>query len=321
MYPKPVYLLLAVALAALLTAPVLAQPLMAPSPYEVVDAVNALRASHGLKPYKVDAILMAAAQGQADYLASIAPNVGNGHIGPGGTDADARALALGYPYVPGLDINENWGPLPEGSPIETLIFQGWSDDLHMHTMLHERGQHVGAGVAVSGGVAYVILDVAAFWGDAGLTEQPVSWGSGGDGQAFSQFISPVIKATPALDGSITHVVQSGQSLWMLSHHYGVEIETLKRLNNLSTDDTIFIGQKILIQPTSSVTPTAVGNVQQITAPPTQTRSVSTDTIPLSSTEEQESITPTRNPSIWFLAFFALFGVGLILVVLGMSGRS
>ena len=82
--------------------------------YEVIDAVNALRASYGLPPYAVDNLLMLAAQGQADYLASIAPNVGNGHVGPGGTDTDARALAVGYPYVEGLDINENWASIPLG---------------------------------------------------------------------------------------------------------------------------------------------------------------------------------------------------------------
>jgi uncharacterized protein YkwD len=62
--------------------------------YDVIAAVNALRASYGLPPYAVDNLLMLAAQGQADYLASIAPNIGNGHVGPGGTDADARALAV-----------------------------------------------------------------------------------------------------------------------------------------------------------------------------------------------------------------------------------
>jgi len=58
--------------------------------YDVITVVNALRASYGLLPYTVDNLLMLAAQGQEDYLASIAPNIGNGHIGPGGTDVDAR---------------------------------------------------------------------------------------------------------------------------------------------------------------------------------------------------------------------------------------
>jgi len=144
------------------------------SPYDVIASVNTLRASYGLPLYAVDNLLMLAAQGQADYLASIAPNIGNGHVGLGGTDADARALEVGYQYIEGLDINENWAAIPLNMKIETLIATGWSDEAHMHTMLHERGQHIGVGVAISGSTAYIIVDVAAYWGDAGLTPHPVN---------------------------------------------------------------------------------------------------------------------------------------------------
>ena len=74
----------------------LGAPRNAPSAYDVIAAVNNLRASYGLPPYDVDPILMMAAQTQADYLAST-PNFGSGHVGPGGTDSDARAIALGFP--------------------------------------------------------------------------------------------------------------------------------------------------------------------------------------------------------------------------------
>lgn len=77
--------------------------------------------SNGLAPCKVDPILMAAAQMQADYLALIAQKVGNGHVGPGGADADDRALLPGYPAVPGLDINENFGAVTESQTIESLL--------------------------------------------------------------------------------------------------------------------------------------------------------------------------------------------------------
>lgn len=262
------WLVLTVLMLMFLEAPVLAAPLDVMSGAEVITAVNALRASHGLEPYAMDAILMAAAQGQADYLASKADRVGDGHIGPGGTDADARALALGYPYVTGLDINENWGTLPLDAPIETLIFNGWSDEEHRHTMLHPRGQRAGAGVAVRGGSVIVVLDVAAYWGDAGLTTQPglgVALDTDGMPAAvLSQYIAPVVKAEAAEDGSITHVVQSGQSLWMLSHHYDVPIERLQQLNRLSVSDVIYIGQPIMIRPPGQVNPTATPD----TPPPT-----------------------------------------------------
>lgn len=320
--------LLASAILLITIIPAFAAPQSAPTPYEVITAVNALRASHGLPPYLVDPILMMAAQGQSDYLAST-PGFGDGHVGPGGTDADARAHALGYPDVPGLDINENWGSLREGDPIETLIFGGWNDPEHMHTMLHQLGQHIGAGVSVSGSRAYIILNVAAFWGDAGLTAQPTSSAFGGTtaGEfAISQYIAPVTKAMPAPDGSITHHVLSGQSLWIIAHHYEVEIEQLRQLNNMGTWDTIYIGQKILVQPPMPATPTsnATATSQPTSTPPPLIRSTQASLETLSA-----QVTPTppvvnqaqqRDESVWFLLFFGLFGVGVILVVMSLSGR-
>jgi len=297
-------------------------PQQAPSPYDVIAAVNALRASHGLPPYDVDPILMMAAQSQADYLAST-PNFGSGHIGPGGTDADARAIALGFPYMQGLDINENWGTLQEGDTIESLIFGIWSDEQHMHTMLHDRGRLVGAGVAVSGDVAYVILDVAAYWGDAGLTPQPThsAYGENPATQyVVSQYIAPVMTASPAADSSITHTVMSGQSLWMLSHHYKVDIDRLRQLNNLGAIDTIYIGQKILIQPPQTPTPTSAITASLPAATATHQITVRQTIIQSTFTAKNIDPTPIRNDSGWFLVFFALFGVGIILVVLSLSGR-
>jgi uncharacterized protein YkwD len=309
--------------------PASAAPLETPTAFEVIAAVNALRASHGLPPYLIDPILMMAAQGQADYLAST-PNFGNGHIGPGGTDSDARAHALGYPEVPGLDINENWGTLREGDPIEMLIYGGWNDPEHMHTMLHDRGQHVGAGVSVSGERVYVVLDVAAYWGDAGLTAQPTSSAYGGTSAgsySISQYIAPVTKATAAPDGSITHIVMSGQSLWMIAHHYEVEIERIMQLNTLGMDDMIYIGQKVLIQPPSPATPTSSATATSQITPVSQKTTSTADqweNSPSENTRSTSSPVPqstSRDESGWFLAFFGLFGIGVVLVVLSLSTKS
>ena len=148
--------------------------------------------------------------------------------------------------------------LQEGEPIETLIFDMWGDALHTHTMLHDRGQMMGVGVAVTDEVAYIILDVAAYWGDAGLTAQPTTLAYGanaGTQYAVSQYIAPVLTAQPGSDGSVWHRVMSGQSLWMIAHHYKVDVERLRALNNMGETSTIYIGQKILIQLPQTPTPT------------------------------------------------------------------
>src|ERR1700690_358988 len=62
--------------------------------YDLVSAVNALRASSGLPSYSVNSILMTIAQEQAEYLASTGGAYG--HVGAGGTLPYQRALNAGY---------------------------------------------------------------------------------------------------------------------------------------------------------------------------------------------------------------------------------
>jgi LysM repeat protein len=291
-----------------------------PSGYDLIAAVNALRASRGMAPYAVDPLLMLSAQMQSDYLASQAPGPLSGHIGPGGTDADARAKAVGFPYVAGLDINENWAAMPVGMSFEEIFNTVWSDSTHQHTMLHQRGQLAGAGISVAGDTMYLILDVAAYWGDAGKTPWPTSSAYGGSGgtPGVSQYIAPVKIATPQADGSVVHQVQSGQSLWSIAIKYGVKIDTIRRLNKISSDGTIYIGQKLIIQSSEMNTPTVVQE--------TGTPSLS-DFLPPKS-EKQITASPTvaqqpsflsakLDPSGIFLILFALAGAGLVLVFIGI----
>jgi LysM repeat protein len=303
-----------------ITLPVWSAPQQAATAYEVIAGVNALRASYGLDPYQVDGLLMISAQAQADYIASMYPQIVDGHTGPGGTDADARALAVGFPYVDGLDINENWASLPESASLETLIYEVWGDEIHMHTMLHDYGQLVGMGVASNDGTYFYVLDVAAYWGDAAFTQQPTTMAYGEDAatqQYVSQYIAPVTKARPQDDGSIIHTVMSGQSLWMLADHYDVGIDALRQLNGLGADDMLYIGQKILIRAASSETPTvspaATQFVLEQTPSPVQSLSV---TASLSATRDEITYKSTQDFTIWYFVFFALFVLGLVLVAVG-----
>jgi LysM repeat protein/uncharacterized protein YkwD len=304
--------------------PVESAPQKAITAYQVIAAVNALRASYGLDPYLVDGLLMISTQAQADYLASMAPAAVNGHVGPGGTDADQRAFNVGFPYVEGLDINENWASLPESASIETLIYDVWGDSVHMHTMLHDRGQLVGVGVAQAGDQVYYVLDVAAYWGDAGLTVQPTTMAYGENAatqQYVSQYIAPVIKANPGPDGSIVHTVQSGQSLYMLAQHYGVDIAALRALNGLQNTDMIYIGQKIIIRgPTPATdTPSVTTTPQASLVPTAIARATSIAPVPTQVPTEAKNGLGLEN-SLWFLIFFVLFAIGLLLVAAGTAKR-
>ena len=294
----------------------------APTAYELIDAVNAYRTANGLAPLAIDSLLMIAAQTQADYLAS-QEGSGSGHVGAGGTDADARAAALGYPQVPGLDINENWASVPASVDLNTLIHDVWGDSQHTHTMLHQMGQHVGAGVAVSGDNVIYILDVAAFWGDAAFTVQPTSNAypglTSGDssGVSVSQYIAPVTVADPDAEGMVYHQVQQGQTLWSIATTYGVTIDQIRQLNGLNSESMIYLGQKLLIKivPTPSLVPsTTIGIFPENSLVPyfTLTSAFSSPTV-----SQQIQGESSRTNDQWILiGIIAIVILGFILIFIG-----
>lgn len=65
---------------------------------------------------------------------------------------------------------------------------------------------------------------------------------------------------PTPDG--TYIVVKGDSLWSIANQFGLTVDELKRLNNL-TSDTITIGQTLIVRPNSSMpTPEDVYIVQK-----------------------------------------------------------
>ena len=72
--------------------------------------------------------------------------------------------------------------------------------------------------------------------------------SGGSGRRAPQ--PRAASAAPALAGA-THVVRTGETLWLLSRRYRVSIAELRRWNGLSNDDVLQAGQRIRIAPPAS----------------------------------------------------------------------
>jgi hypothetical protein len=268
--------------------------------------------------YYIDPLLMLSAQMHADYLAS-QEGYSTGHIGVGGTDATQRAYAVGYPQVEYLRINENWASLPADKDMNFLLFTAWGDTDHMHNILHWQGQHVGAGVASNGDQVFYILNIACYWGDPGLTQQPTTGAypglTAGDlsGLSVSQYIAPVKKAQPDEDGKIIHLIQQGQTLWSIATEYGVSIEQIRRLNGLSTESMIYMGQKLLVDMISTPVPsqdmrTSTPNSLSMTEQ-YKTRQSTAITTPTQKDSKENVIRGLFDDSNW-----ALYGIFFVILI-------
>jgi uncharacterized protein YkwD len=223
-------------------------PELAASPYDLINAVNAVRASYGLAPYGISSILMSAAQGHADYMAA----TGNvSHTGIGGSSVTDRLLAAGYPLAGDLSLGgfraENITSGGEGASAQSAVNRWTGDALHLNTMISPNLTEIGAGVTVNGGRTYFVIDCAqpTNSGVSQTAAAPIGSGSALPSEGGGVII-PVAVVTPNEDGEVIHEVKAGETLWQIAISYQIKIDELKRLNNL-LDNNIYPGTKLLIK--------------------------------------------------------------------------
>jgi LysM repeat protein len=227
-----------------------------PTPAEVINAVNALRLSHGIHALSVHSALMQVAQQEADGIAS-----GNGgHWRPDGLTLGQWLITMGYPLSGDLSLDgyrsENWGA---ASTAQEAVNMWLGDDIHTNTMLSLERSDIGVGIAVSDQI-YVVLETALqtasgqMQDDAYefLTAIPMTKAAyfAGATQAaengtLSQYSLPVMVNTALPAGDVYHEVQYGQSLWSIAITYQTTIKQIQQLNNLY-DTTVVEGQKLLV---------------------------------------------------------------------------
>lgn len=230
--------------------------LIAPTPAEVIDAVNALRLSYGLPMLAVHPVLMQVAQEEANGIAS----GNNGHWRPEGVTLGQWLLMLGYPLSGDLSLDgyrsENWGM---ASTAEEAIQMWLGDDIHTNTMLSSERSDIGVGIAVSDQI-YIVLETALqtnsgrMQGDAYvvLTSIPMTQAAYLSGAthavengSLSQYSLPVKLNTAMPNGEVFHEVQYGQTLWSIAITYHTTIKQIQQLNHLY-DTTVVEGQKLLV---------------------------------------------------------------------------
>ncbi len=284
---------------------------------ELIAAVNSLRSSYGMQAYEIDGGLMALAQAQSEYQASISTLTHNraDGSGPGAAGITAENIAYG--------------------PISRAMASWLDDQLHADTLLGWSSGYVGAGMAAdaSGNVYFTLV----MRRKSDTTQGPVNpapaatQGSGtviprtGNG---TPTVEPVLTVTPQEDGTIYHTLSRGQTLWDIAISYGLTIVDLVTLNRLSPSNPIvYEGQELLVQ--ASYTPTITPTITNTPPPPTRTLR---PTFTPRGTRATSTITPTFTatpkpllPDAGFLQgegrkttatiLITLCGIGLLVVVL------
>jgi LysM repeat protein len=292
--------LLALSLPFATRAETLHAPQIAGSAFDLINAVNALRASNGLSPYSINSILMYTAQNQADFMAA------NGivtHSGLGGIGLTDRLLAAGYPLAGDLALGgfraENIISGSEDLTAQSAV-DAWSGDApHLDTMLSPNLTEIGAGVAIAGGRVYCVIDAAHPTTSGAPLVAVTSVGGGSAALANEAPIAVVVVSTPNADGDVIHDVLFGQTLWQIAISYDVKVDDIKRLNNRS-DDYIYPGEKLLVKKAAVMTTENPIEISKLTAtvPPTETEpSVPTTTMstPTFTTADVNAVPPAHGP--------------------------
>ena len=298
---------------------------------DLIDAVNRLRLENGLNELSPHPSLMQVAQWEADAIAGGAP----GHTRPPGLTLGAWMISLGYPLGGNIALDgyrsENWVAGSELTVDEAI--QLWLGDApHTNTMLSAQRSDIGAGVALGEDpwgktVYYYVIETALqttsgqqqYEASALLTALPQTQAAiyGDPTQAavaasISQYMIPVSVATARPDGDVIHEVRHGQSLWSIAIEYGVKINQIKLLNNL-TSNQVYTGQKLLVQK-SATQPATIETPTQAPSPSSTPEPllINRTTTPKPALEAAEERSDPGGISI--LAIFLI----LIVLVAGMA---
>lgn len=231
---------------------------------DIVAAVNRFRFAQGMPALTVHPALMTAAQRHADWIAA---NHQGSHLGEGGSMPDDRAAAAGYPGA----AREN---VASGSlnyiTAAWAVDSGWANSQgHRLTMLAD-AEHIGAGTAWDSTDQYFVLLIGSTSGqgfatiDAIMTgrqpppvvatPRPAAAGSMPTAPRARPITVPIRVAEPREDGSVVHVVQTGQTAWAIAAVYGVDLNTLLALNGLKRPAILHPGDEIFVRLGPNVTP-------------------------------------------------------------------
>ena len=282
------------------------------SPTDLINVINALRASQGLDAYLIDPWLMGYAQEHSDYQAATHTST---HLHSDGT----------VPQDIGLQENVAGGD-PGFATADVVVNQIWSDYGHRRILVDYQYGDIGAGITLSDdGLLYITVNIRPR--QQAETEVPTQEAPG---ESTPLPFVPYPTSTPNEDGMIIHIVQEGQSLWSIAQSYGVTVEEILQMNALPADSTdIYPGQQLLIRMGVTGTPALLETTPSVSDQPSEvTRAPITRTplppetfTPAPTEPLQPSPSPTRAPTgITFANLLKSENLaGWIILALGMIG--
>ena len=295
----------------------------APTPSQVIEAINALRISHGIAPLGVHSVLMQVGQMEAE---GIAGGMG-GHWRPNGLTLGQWLISLGYPLSGDISLDgyrsENWG---FAQSAEDAIAMWLGDDIHTNTMLSIDRSDIGVGIARTEDGDYVIVVETALqtksgqmqWDAAvvltGIPQTQAAYAAmstqAAENGLLPQNMAAVELATAFPDGNVYHDVKYGQALWSIAIAYGTTIKQIQQLNGL-TDTTVQTGQHLLV--VQHATQPAPNSAPQVLAFPTQAFSTPTTIpTPTSTLESMPEISERDRRN----NMFGIIGIGIAALFLG-----
>src|SRR5690606_22581644 len=146
-------------------------------------------------------------------------------------------------YLPSRSEKSDRGNTKAGYPSATV--EAWRLELQGRSALHT-GRHTF--------VTRHARDIMSrLHGDRPPARRTTRWlvlGCLALGLTFSApvFVSPTFgHAAVEPGGGVIHVVQKGETLWTIARRYGLSVDELVRLNELSDPNRIVVGQKLVIR--------------------------------------------------------------------------
>lgn len=256
----------------------------APEAYDIINRVNAYRAELGLAPLTINARLMDASANQIDYLTATGLYT---HDGWEGSRPSDRASAAGYSGGVSEVFVAGWRMTPaagltwwQNSAVHHRIITssrytqvgaayGYAFNQHWYVMVVGIPSAAAPPPAPTAVPQPVLQQAAPVSDNANVADTaaeiiapaPVQQAAPAAIVAPAPVVpvvveeyspppivvKPIVLSQPEADGSIWHTMAQGQAIWTLSAYYDVEVSVLLAINNLTENDLVMPGDRIVIR--------------------------------------------------------------------------